>query len=164
MKRLKNENGLGLIEILATLVILTIITLFFTSILQSSNKEKIDQQTATKQLTNTTYSLKVITKDFRRATEFWIPSSDHLKLKIGGNDVKYKIDSSSGSRNLVKEENGSTEIITEDIGCFYVNYLGTHENQKMELKISSKKSTTDCTISTPSDDIIRTELQLRKGR
>ena len=67
--RRKHQQGFTLVETLAVVVIISIISVLLFSILSSSTSTH--QKQAKKQnLQDTSYALKLITKDFRKATQF----------------------------------------------------------------------------------------------
>ncbi|WP_431029585.1 PilW family protein [Lysinibacillus sp. LZ02] len=72
----KNENGLTLVEILATVIILFIVCIFVYNIIFSANKQNTLQVTESKQINDAAYILKQITKDIRKTYDITINPSD----------------------------------------------------------------------------------------
>ncbi|EON73004.1 PilW family protein [Lysinibacillus sphaericus] len=70
MKILKNNRGLTLVELLAVIVILGIVSTLLMNILVSSSETNKKQLANNQQLTELSYVLKIITKDMRRTTTF----------------------------------------------------------------------------------------------
>lgn len=68
--RKKQRQGFTLVETLVVVVIISIISVLLFSILSSSTSTQQKQTTKNKNLQDTSYVLKLITKDFRKATEF----------------------------------------------------------------------------------------------
>lgn len=68
--RIKQQQGFTLVEVLAVVVIVSIISVLLFSILSSSTSTHQKQATKNKNLQDTSYTLKLVTKDFRKATQF----------------------------------------------------------------------------------------------
>lgn len=62
----KNEKGLTLIELLATITILFIVSSLLYNIMLSGNKQNKEQVTESLQINDSAYILKQITKDIRK--------------------------------------------------------------------------------------------------
>lgn len=112
---LKDNKGLTLIEILAAVVILTIISSVITSVFISSSKTHSNQVKANQQLVDVTYISKALTKDVRMSTMYEGASTD-FKLTSGVTNEQqhYKFNSTSGEvfRNDV--------LLTKEVVTFSV--------------------------------------------
>ena len=64
-----NENGLTLIEILAAVVIASIVSITLTSILLDGTKNQSKQIQKNSELNDASYIMKIVTKDFRMTSE-----------------------------------------------------------------------------------------------
>lgn len=101
-KYIYNTKGLTLIEILATVTILSIISIFIGSILISSNKNHAQQVTANQQLADVSYVLKVVTKDIRKSTKWdGEPTNFSLISSVLGEEQDYLFADNSIYRNNV---------------------------------------------------------------
>lgn len=117
---MKNEQGLTLVEILASIIILSIISIFVFNIIVSSQNQQKVQQNEQDNLFDLTYTLKLITKDFRMSTSY--DSSTKTFLKNGKAIATYTFDSathqlSRDSYNNAGVKIGST-IIAKNISSF----------------------------------------------
>ncbi|TSI10134.1 type II secretion system protein J [Lysinibacillus sp. BW-2-10] len=65
MEALKNQNGITLFEVLATITILAIITPLIFGVLTNGQKEYNNQSGNNRHLSNITYAMNAITKDMR---------------------------------------------------------------------------------------------------
>ena len=93
-KYIKNEKGLTLVEILAVIIIGSIIMLLISNVHLFGQKQYKSQSEKSRHLYDVTYAAKVITKEIRKADEKGIVNigskSDHIKLN---NEIEYKYNS-----------------------------------------------------------------------
>lgn len=128
IKKLRHENGLTLIEVLAAMVIGTIIALLLINALSFGLQQYKNQSIKSRELTDVTYVAKVITKEIRKATEVAVNDEDAiLKLVIDNNVVKYQLDDERDI--LIKND----EELYFGISLFDV----TKNNGKIKLIIES---------------------------
>lgn len=66
MKINLNQKGFTLVELLATLVILTIISILLFSVINNGKSQFTDQTRTNKELSEVSYALKLMTKDIRQ--------------------------------------------------------------------------------------------------
>ena len=66
---MNNEKGLTLIEVLASIVLLTIVSLLTINLLISGQNEHTKQVSANTQLQDVSYAMKLMTKDVRKGTK-----------------------------------------------------------------------------------------------
>lgn len=130
----KNQRGLTLVELLAVLVLLSLVLVLVSSIhLMGANQYK-DQSQAIKRQENVRLVMTVITKDIRRSTSITVPDQNHLKLEINGQPVIY-------SSGLNEVEKGTTTIFQNAV--FTVKPMGNGVELTVEdPKYSSKYSLT----------------------
>lgn len=101
---MKNNKGLTLVEILATLVILGIVMLLLFSLINNTNAEGNKQTKENRELQTISYALKIITKDVRQSTGT-IPVNPYeftLINAFGSSNnltYKYDVDTKTLSRN-----------------------------------------------------------------
>lgn len=107
-----NSKGLTLVEVLAVIVILSIVSTILMSILVSSNDTNKKQLTKNQQLDELSYVLKIITKDTRRTSEYNKPT---FKTKDGSTQFTYLFDKTSNTIT----RNG--EVIATNIKNFSIN-------------------------------------------
>ncbi|GLC87268.1 PulJ/GspJ family protein [Lysinibacillus piscis] len=70
MRLLRNTRGFTLVEVLAVVVILAIVTMLSISLITSATKQQIAQSTHNRDIKELSYALKLITKDFRKSNKF----------------------------------------------------------------------------------------------
>lgn len=136
----KNERGLTLVELLAAIVIGSIIMIFVTSILTQSLNEQKRQTSNNKQHTEMRYVLKLITKDMRKSTTF----DGNKFTSLNNSDVAtYKFDEDNHliTRNDV--------VIASNINDF---------------KLTNKTSSVRIEIESLNGNSIDTELYFRSGK
>ena len=80
---MRNERGMTLIEVVAVLVIVSLIAVALTSLQRDSTKQLKDQQSANLQLQQNAAILKRITKDVRKDPEINEDNLKDLKNELG---------------------------------------------------------------------------------
>lgn len=91
-KRLNNEHGLTLAELLATLVIGSLIIILIMSALVFVQKQFVSQKGSLQENTDISIALKSITRDARVATAFEVPNDKTLIItKDSGATVTYSL-------------------------------------------------------------------------
>lgn len=143
-KYLKNDKGLTLIEILAVIIIGSIIMLLISNVHLFSQKQYKSQSEKSRYLYDVTYAAKVITKQIREADERGIENinsnSSHIKLN---NNIEYKYNSEN---ETIENKNGT--IFVREIAEF----IALRSGNQVEIKITSK-----------TGEKIDTKIVLRKG-
>lgn len=130
MKNIKKDNsGLTLIEILAVIVILSVISIIIMNILINSSKTHKDQVIENHQLVDVTYVSKVLTKDIRKSTYY-------EKL---GNYSNFKIVSSITDEEYHYEYNDSTNKIYRNGVLLAEHIIEFSVNENLEIKIVSEQ-------------------------
>jgi len=94
INHLKNNRGVTLIELLAVLVISSIIVVLIMSIFSTGQKQYKSQTTKSEQLSDVRYAAKVFTKEVRKAeklkwdgTTLTVGTVEALKIIIDSNEV-----------------------------------------------------------------------------
>src|SRR5690625_3509125 len=89
-KQILNEKGLTLAELLAALVIGSIIFLLIMSVLLSIQKQYNSQSDKINNLTDITLAAKAITKDLRSAQSVDIISESHMEISTFIGNIRYE--------------------------------------------------------------------------
>lgn len=143
-KYLNNEKGLTLVEILAVIIIGSIILLLISNVHLFGQKQYKSQSEKTMHLYDVSYAAKVITKEIRKADEKGIANvgskSDYIKLT---SVIEYKYNSANKSI-----ENKDGTILVKDI---------------KEFVISRSGSQVDLEIISVTGEKVKTKIVLRKG-
>lgn len=145
-KQWNNEKGITLVELLAAVVLASIVMLLVFSVLMSGTKQYKGQLEKNNQLTDISYALKMITKDIRKTKEPQIISVSEIEL----NGINYSKVGNTITRN--------GDVIARNIELFKVkdNYGTEHYDENnikwfIEIKSLDQKKTK------------KTEIYLRKG-
>lgn len=139
-KLLRNENGLSLAELLATLAIGSMLVILIMSIHILIQKQYNSQSENMKQLTDVTIAAKAITKDLRTATSANTIDENTIEIKQENATTTYTFEN-----NVIKKNDA--DYIYE-IEKFEVS----KENQKITINIISE-----------SGRKINTAIMLREG-
>ncbi|AVK83319.1 hypothetical protein C3943_06940 [Lysinibacillus sp. B2A1] len=140
--RIKQQQGLTLVEVLAVLVIFSIISVLLMNILGFSTSTYQKQLTKNKELQNTSIVLKLITKDFRKSVKFDEATYTFTTIVDGVKiEQTYVLSDNEITRN--------GEIIATDMEVF-------------ELSNQESSSTLTIRLKSKHDQEIRTELTSRK--
>lgn len=132
-KYLYNEKGITLVEVLAVLVIGTIILLLISNIHLFSQKQYKSQSEKTRHLYDVTYATKVITKEIRKANASTIEiSDDGHSIKLN-NQTEYKLNGDDKSI-VIKSVNPTTEIL---FVAGIKNFEIRKESSKLIIEIES---------------------------
>ncbi|WP_286927058.1 MULTISPECIES: PulJ/GspJ family protein [Lysinibacillus] len=137
-KTVKLQHGMTLVEVLAVLVIVSIISVLLFNILGSSTSTHQKQSTKNEELRNASYALKLITKDFRRARNF---DESTYTFTIDSQSYVYTISNNTITRN--------GETVANNIESFSLSYV----NNILTVNLKSQNGKE-----------ISTNLSLRKGK
>ena len=96
-KQTNNERGITLVELLAAIVLASIVMMLIYSVLMTGTKQYKSQFDKNKQVTEISYTLKMITKDIRKTEKPILISSSEIDL----NGIKYSKNGSNITRNGV---------------------------------------------------------------
>lgn len=115
MKKLKiiQQEGISLVEVLAVIVITSIIFTLLYGILSNSQSQYIKQKEANQSQQSISYTLKILTKEIRKHPES-ITIINEKEIIISG--VSYQLNGT----DLMQDSN----ILASDIKEFYVNENG----------------------------------------
>lgn len=139
-KHWNTEKGITLVELLAAIVLASIVMLLFYNVLMAGTKQYKNQLEKNNQLTEISYALKMITKDIRKTEKPKIINSSQIEL----NGVNYSKDGNTITRNGV--------VVASSIERFQV----TGNNIKWVIEIESSNQT-------GIKKTEKTEIYLRKG-
>lgn len=137
-KILKNEKGVTLVELLAVIIIISLIVGLVSSIQIFGVQQYNNQMKKDNQLSDITFALKVITKDIRKSKNANWKSSNEIVL----DGIVYKFDDSN-------------KTITKD-GVVFVKNI-------KKFKITGNSGKWKITISSLVDKTVETEIVIRKG-
>lgn len=143
-----NQNGVSLVEVLAVLVIGTILLLMLFNIHLFSQKQYQDQMTKMKHLNDVTYIAKIITKEIRKTTasNVHIMTPDSIRI----NSIEYRL--KDNTESIVKVDGGTTEtVLANNIGYFNVE----KNSRKIIIEIKSTANRNG------KAEHIKTEITLR---
>lgn len=138
MKNALNQKGLTLVELMAVIVIMSIIFILISRIQLTSSEQYTLQTEKNNQLTDLSYTLKVITKDLRKSGK--APEINGNTYTIGSEIYVFDAATNSLSRNET--------ILAHPITAFTIKSI---TSQKYKI-----------IISTPTDRI-DTEIVIRSG-
>jgi len=143
-KYLNNEKGLTLVEILAVIIIGSIIMLLISNVHLFGQKQYKSQSEKTRHLYDVTFAAKVITKEIRKADEKGVANvdskRDHIKLT---DNIEYKYNSTD---KTIENKDGT--ILVENIEKF----VAERSVSQVSLEIISK-----------TGEKVETKIVLRKG-
>lgn len=128
----KDNKGLTLVEVLAVVVILSIISISVMNILINSSKTHNNQVIENQQLMDVTYVAKVLTKDIRKSNRY---------VKLGDNS-HFKIISSSTNEEYHYEYNSSSKKVYRNGVLLAEHIIEFSVNEHLEIKIVSEKGQT----------------------
>ncbi|GEL05008.1 type II secretion system protein [Rummeliibacillus stabekisii] len=125
-RRLTNQKGITLVEILAAIVIIGFLAILILNIQSKSTEQYNKQFTTNQQLKEISYVLKSITKDIRKTNSVTLTNQTNLKNEqkevlytgVNVNNKKYEFDEQSKSIKL----NGS--IYANNIMEFFISNTG----------------------------------------
>lgn len=132
-KLFHNEKGLTVAELLATLVIASIIVLFISGIVMMIQKQYSTQKEEISHLSDVKIALKSITRDIRKADFVEIPDEKTIVIIQDTETITYTLDN---ERNLLK--NGS--IYLYEVTDFQVN--GNQERIDITMKSGEQEEST----------------------
>lgn len=135
---MKNQRGFTLVEMLATIVIFTIISLFIFNVFISSNKQYTQQVDNQDQLFDLTYALKLVTKDIRKSTSFEQSTMKFSVLKA----VKFQYEYNQSTKTVSRIEYTNSglpnkAVIANNISQFELIYNTSKDSILFKLTNSN---------------------------
>src|SRR5699024_2004145 len=155
MNKLRNENGLTLVELLAVFVIVSIVMVFVSSLLIFVQKKYSSQSESAKQLTDVTIAVKAITKDMRmHDIDKENTTSDQIVFKdaSAGNEIIYK---HNIAEKLIKK-NGAAFIY--EVEVFEIDIV----DDVLTLTVANKKDDGSLEVQEQKGKRIKTEFTIRE--
>ncbi|MEK3975651.1 MULTISPECIES: prepilin-type N-terminal cleavage/methylation domain-containing protein [unclassified Psychrobacillus] len=138
MKRLKENNGFTLIEILAVIIIISLFIGLFSNILFSISTQHKKQLNENMNLTDISFALKTITKDIRKSKKpVWISEKE---IDLDG--ITYSFDEDKQAIN--KDD----KIFVNHIKSFEVSV----SNNKWDIEVTNLQNKSE-----------KTEIIIRRG-
>lgn len=142
IRQLHNEKGITLVELLAVIIIISLLIGLISSTQLFGARQYNNQIKKTNQLYDITYAMKIITKDIRKSNTFEAPNTNEIIL----DGVEYKFDQSK-------------EVIFKN-GNALVNNVRTFEVRPSE---NNEGSTWKIEIINLVNKKVETEIVIRKG-
>ncbi|WP_332649389.1 PilW family protein [Lysinibacillus sp. 54212] len=130
-----NEKGLTLIELLATVVILFIVSLFIYNIIFSANKQNKVQVSESIQINDSAYILKQITKDIRKTYNITIDPVNPNRYFFNDKDNNKLVEYTYSTDNQLSR-NGS--IMANKISSFKINSDTTNDAATVTFKLNDQ--------------------------
>lgn len=129
---MKNEKGFTLVEVLAVIVILTIVGATLFNLLTSSNKEYKSQVDDTTNLNELSFIMKEITRDFRKTKI----------VDIQNNQVVFKT-KENNQEKVIATYTKTGDTLSKN-GSPYQTKIGSFCVQSKKDPSSKRTSTSDC--------------------
>ncbi|MFJ7735048.1 PilW family protein [Lysinibacillus sp. NPDC097287] len=137
MRKLLNQNGLTLIEIVAVIAITSVILMIIYGIQLNSKEQYINQTEKNNQLTDISYTLKVITKDIRKSGN--APVINGNTFTIGSEEYVFDALAKCITRNSTILAQPITDFTFEPITSkkYKISITSTNESINTEIVIRS---------------------------
>lgn len=133
-KQTNNERGITLVELLAAIVLASIVMVLLYSVLMTGTKQYKSQFDKNKQVTEISYTLKMITKDIRKTEKPILISSSEIDL----NGIKYSKNGSNITRNgvvIASVIDRFNVVVDGDRWIIEIKSAGNEETKKTEIYI-----------------------------
>ncbi len=133
-KQTNNERGITLVELLAAIVLASIVMMLIYSVLMTGTKQYKSQFDKNKQVTEISYTLKMITKDIRKTEKPILISSSEIDL----NGIKYSKNGSNITRNgvvIASVIDRFNVVVDDDRWIIEIKSAGNEETKKTEIYI-----------------------------
>ena len=133
-KQTNNERGITLVELLAAIVLASIVMMLIYSVLMTGTKQYKSQFDKNKQVTEISYTLKMITKDIRKTEKPILISSSEIDL----NGIKYSKNGSNITRNgvvIASVIDRFNVVVDDDRWIIEIKSAGNEEMKKTEIYI-----------------------------
>ncbi|MFJ6263894.1 type II secretion system protein [Lysinibacillus xylanilyticus] len=147
MSKFHNERGVTLLEVLAVTIIATIVSIVLMSILTNSKTTNDKQMISTIQLSDTTYILKVVTKDTRKSTKILMKALDEY--------TEYILINNQNNQKYTYVYHRKNQTITRNDEMIAANVL--------DFNIEDKRSHIIIDITTPNSKSFSSTIYFRGG-
>lgn len=136
----KNQKGLTLVELLAVIVLLSLVLLLVSSIHLMGLKQYSTQSQSIKNQENTRLAMTMITKDIRRSTSISVADSTDLKLVINNQPVTYSLNQwqiDKNGRAVVSGVQFSVSPLGDQLGRVTLKVTGAPEENGNQPSLTS---------------------------
>ena len=147
VRKISGEKGITLIELLASITILSVVILLVGSVHLFGQRQFVSQTESNRQANDLRYSLAMISRDVRSANDFELVASHHIVV----DEVSYKKEGSNLLRNgsVLSKRVGQFEVVqSKDQTDTYVITISSSLN---DLDQSERYSTTIYLRRGPND-------------
>lgn len=131
MKIFRQQNGLTLVEVLATILIFSIVSLLVLSIISNSRLHFSQQNDKNRDLQNIAYALKVLTKEIRQHPDDIVVGTN--EITVGG--VHYEKVDTNLLRNSQHFISGVKDFQVIESGNTISIFLESTNNEKFSTQI-----------------------------
>ncbi|CAM5182922.1 hypothetical protein UACE39S_05322 [Ureibacillus acetophenoni] len=149
-ERLRNQNGLTLVEVLATLIISSIVVVILFSVFSGANKEYNKQTGVNQDLADVSYALNVLTNEIRLNENSYISEDGSIVV----DDTTYRYDEESST--ITKTKESETTVFMNNINDFIVSQNGHLINLSItannEKTVSTSVATDTLVTVNPNPD------------
>ncbi|TSI10137.1 prepilin-type N-terminal cleavage/methylation domain-containing protein [Lysinibacillus sp. BW-2-10] len=146
---IKQQYGISLVEVLASIVIVTIVSSLVYSIVIKSNDHYNNQYDKNMELSDISYKLKLLTKEIRKASDVNYLSPNSMDLVIESATTNFYYDSSA--KTLYKD----SSVYIHNVEKFVLTPNSTHPNKVAIINIEI--------INDKLKDSIQTKIIVRSG-
>jgi len=144
--KLKNQKGLTLVELLATIVISSIVVIILFGIFTSANKEYNKQTKLNQDLSDISYALNVITNEIRESDSAFVATDGTIVIE----DIKYQYDEATSSIKI-RNDSETTVFLTQIYGVSFCHERENLINLSITAKNNKNVSTSISATNNPSD-------------
>jgi prepilin-type N-terminal cleavage/methylation domain-containing protein len=135
-----NQQGLTLVEVLAVIIILSIISTFIFSIMNSSISQHSEQGKEVQQIQSGAFVLKQITKDMRKSYRIEIDSENANKYYLYNKEkLLYQYEYTSNNELLRTDENNDVTVVGKNIESFLISTDNEGNEATILFEINDKE-------------------------
>lgn len=135
-----NQQGLTLVEVLAVIIILSIIFTFIFSIMNSSISQHSEQGKEVQQIQSGAFVLKQITKDMRKSYRIEIDSENANKYYLYNKEkLLYQYEYTSNAELLRTDENNDVTVVGKNIESFLISTDNEGKEATIFFEINGKE-------------------------
>ncbi|MEK4285236.1 PulJ/GspJ family protein [Ureibacillus sp. FSL K6-0165] len=135
-----NQQGLTLVEVLAVIIILSIIFTFIFSIMNSSISQHSEQGKEVQQIQSGAFVLKQITKDMRKSYRIEIDSENANKYYLYNKEkLLYQYEYTSNNELLRTDENNDVTVVGKNIESFLISTDNEGKEATILFEINGKE-------------------------